>query len=206
MCIKAKSAAKWNAGTAGCTRKGQNRRLRLTVYSHELDRIFGACVQADNGRALQPPCGGTSICAPLPPGRTTRLRLLKSSRKSKPSPTARTKLLDLALCGGALQRRVQAAQRTCNGHCRPRAAANRTTERRQDTGRTYPTGGKPAPHHRKERWQMSCGFSREMSKALVDHIIVDSDGAKPVSRSIFSSPPVQSRSYLRRKPLTHSCK
>ena len=53
---------------------------------------------------------------------------------------------------------------------------------------------------------MSCGFSREMSKALVDHIVVDSDESKTrISLDIFL-PPVQSRLYLRRKPLTHSCK
>lgn len=33
---------------------------------------------------------------------------------------------------------------------------------------------------------MSCGFSREMSKALVDHIIVDSDESKTrISLDIF---------------------
>ena len=37
-----------------------------------------------------------------------------------------------------------------------------------------------------ERWQMSCGFSREMSKALVDHIVVDSDESKTrISLDIF---------------------
>lgn len=33
---------------------------------------------------------------------------------------------------------------------------------------------------------MSCGFSREMSKALVDHIVVDSDESKTrISLDIF---------------------
>ena len=46
---------------------------------------------------------------------------------------------------------------------------------------------------------MSCGFSREMSKRSLTISSWTRTRAKPVSRSIFSSPPVQSRSYLRRE-------
>ncbi len=72
--------------------KGKTGRLRLP---HSLQPRagphFGACVRADNGRALSRRAGSTStICAPLPHSRITRLRLLKSSRKSKRSPAART--------------------------------------------------------------------------------------------------------------------
>ena len=40
--------------------------------------------------------------------------------------------------------------------------------------------------HIEQQWQENCGFSREMSKALVDHIVVDSDESKTrISLEVF---------------------
>ncbi len=131
-------------------RKGQNRRLQFPDgLQSRAGPHFGARVRAGDRRALSRRAGvhrqSARLCRPA--GQRAcpcSSRAGNRNRHQTQGQAARS-----GACGCALQRRIQTAQRGLQrAACRPRAAANRTTERRQDTGGTYPAGGKPAPHHR----------------------------------------------------------
>ena len=153
-----------------------------TVYSHELDRILERVfeqVTDERSAAVQEYIDNLRAFA----ARQDNAPALAQVEQEIETVTKRKdKLLDLVLAGALSndefkQRNEQLAaleqQRT------ELQNADKTLEERirrvENLRRTI-----------EERWQMSCGFSREMSKALVDHIIVDSDESKTrISLDIF---------------------
>ena len=157
-----------------------------TVYSHELDRILehvfeqitderSAAVQEyiDNLRAF----AAQQDNAPA---------LAQVKQKIETVTKRKDKLLDLALAGALSNDEFKQRNETCNEQL---AALEQQRTELQNADKTLEERIRRVENLRRiieERWQMSCGFSREMSKALVDHIIVDSDGGKTrISLDIF---------------------
>ncbi len=157
-----------------------------TVYSHELDRILehvfeqitderSAAVQEyiDNLRAF----AAQQDNAPA---------LAQVKQKIETVTKRKDKLLDLALAGALSNDEFKQRNETCNEQL---AALEQQRTELQNADKTLEERIRRVENLRRiieERWQMSCGFSREMSKALVDHIIVDSDESKTrISLDIF---------------------
>ena len=157
-----------------------------TVYSHELDRILervfeqitderSAAVQEyiDNLRAF----AAQQDNAPA---------LAQVEQKIETVTRRKDKLLDLALAGALSNDEFKQRNETCNEQL---AALEQQRTELQNADKTLEERIRRVENLRRiieERWQMSCGFSREMSKALVDHIVVDSDESKTrISLDIF---------------------
>ena len=157
-----------------------------TVYSHELDRILervfeqitderSAAVQEyiDNLRAF----AAQQDNAPA---------LAQVEQKIETVTRRKDKLLDLALAGALSNNEFKQRNETCNEQL---AALEQQRTELQNADKTLEERIRRVENLRRiieERWQMSCGFSREMSKALVDHIVVDSDESKTrISLDIF---------------------
>ncbi len=157
-----------------------------TVYSHELDRILervfeqitderSAAVQEyiDNLRAF----AAQQDNAPA---------LAQVEQEIETVTRRKDKLLDLALAGALSNEEFKQRNETCNEQL---AAFEQQRIELQNADKTLEERIRRVENLRRiieERWQMSCGFSREMSKALVDHIIVDSDESKTcISLDIF---------------------
>ena len=157
-----------------------------TVYSHELDRILervfeqitderSAAVQEyiDNLRAF----AAQQDNAPA---------LAQVEQEIETVTKRKDKLLDLALAGALSNDEFKQRNETCNEQL---AALEQQRTELQNADKALEERIRRVENLRRiieERWQMSCGFSREMSKALVDHIIVDSDESKTrISLDIF---------------------
>ncbi len=157
-----------------------------TVYSHELDRILervfeqitderSAAVQEyiDNLRAF----AAQQDNAPA---------LAQVEQEIEAVTRRKDKLLDLTLAGALSNEEFKQRNETCNEQL---AALEQQRTELQNADKTLEERIRRVENLRRiieERWQMSCGFSREMSKALVDHIIVDSDESKTrISLDIF---------------------
>ena len=157
-----------------------------TVYSHELDRILervfeqitderSAAVQEyiDNLRAF----AAQQDNAPA---------LAQVEQEIETVTRRKDKLLDLALAGALSNDEFKQRNGTCNEQL---AALEQQRTELQNADKTLEERIRRVENLRRtieERWQMSCGFSREMSKALVDHIVVDSDESKTrISLDIF---------------------
>lgn len=157
-----------------------------TVYSHELDRILervfeqitderSAAVQEyiDNLRAF----AAQQDNAPA---------LAQVEQEIETVTRRKDKLLDLALAGALSNDEFKQRNEACNEQL---AALEQQRTELQNADKTLEERIRRVENLRRiieERWQMSCGFSREMSKALVDHIIVDSDESKTrISLDIF---------------------
>lgn len=157
-----------------------------TVYSHELDRILervfeqitderSAAVQEyiDNLRAF----AAQQDNAPA---------LAQVEQEIETVTRRKDKLLDLALAGALSNDEFKQRNETCNEQL---AALEQQRTELQNADKTLEERIRRVENLRRiieERWQMSCGFSREMSKALVDHIVVDSDESKTrISLDIF---------------------
>lgn len=157
-----------------------------TVYSHELDRILervfeqitderSAAVQEyiDNLRAF----AAQQDNAPA---------LVQVEQEIETVTRRKDKLLDLALAGALSNDEFKQRNETCNEQL---AALEQQRTELQNADKTLEERIRRVENLRRiieERWQMSCGFSREMSKALVDHIVVDSDESKTrISLDIF---------------------
>ena len=157
-----------------------------TVYSHELDRILervfeqvtderSAAVQEyiDNLRAF----AARQDNAPA---------LAQVEREIETVTKRKDKLLDLVLAGALSNDEFKQRNETCNEQL---AAIEQQRTELQNANKTLEERIRRVENLRRiieERWQMSCGFSREMSKALVDHIVVDSDESKTrISLDIF---------------------
>ena len=116
------------------------------------------------------------------------------------------KLLDLALAGALSNDEFKQRNETCNEQL---AALEQQRTELQNANKTLEERIRRVENLRRiieERWQMRL---RVLARDVQASLTISSwtrTRAKPISRSIFSSPPVQSRSYLRCKPLTHSCK
>ena len=157
-----------------------------TVYSHELDRILervfeqitnerSAAVQEyiDNLRAF----AAQQDNAPA---------LAQVEQEIETVTRRKDKLLDLALAGALSNDEFKQRNETCNEQL---AALEQQRTELQNADKTLEERIRRVENLRRiieERWQRSCGFSREMSKALVDHIVVDSDESKTrISLDIF---------------------
>ena len=157
-----------------------------TVYSHELDRILervfeqitdkrSAAVQEyiDNLRAF----AAQQDNAPA---------LAQVEQEIEAVTRRKDKLLDLALAGALSNDEFKQRNETCNEQL---AALEQQRTELQNANKTLEERIRRVENLRRiieERWQMSCGFSSEMSKALVDHIIVDLDESKTrISLDIF---------------------
>lgn len=157
-----------------------------TVYSHELDRILervfeqitderSAAVQEyiDNLRAF----AARQDNAPA---------LAQVEREIETVTKRKDKLLDLVLAGALSNDEFKQRNEACNEQL---AALEQQRTELQNADKTLEERIRRVENLRRtieERWQMSCGFSREMSKALVDHIVVDSDESKTrISLDIF---------------------
>ena len=157
-----------------------------TVYSHELDRILervfeqitderSAAVQEyiDNLRAF----AAQQDNAPA---------LAQVEQEIETVTKRKDKLLDLALAGALSNDEFKQRNETCNEQL---ATLEQQRTELQNANKTLEERIRRVENLRRiieERWQMSCGFSSEMSKALVDHIIVDSDESKTrISLDIF---------------------
>lgn len=157
-----------------------------TVYSRELDRILervfeqitderSAAVQEyiDNLRAF----AAQQDNAPA---------LAQVEQEIETVTRRKDKLLDLALAGALSNDEFKQRNETCNEQL---AAIEQQRTELQNANKTLEERIRRVENLRRiieERWQMSCGFSREMSKALVDHIVVDSDESKTrISLDIF---------------------
>ena len=96
------------------------------------------------------------------------------------------KLLDLALAGALSNDEFKQRNETCNEQL---AALEQQRTELQNADKTLEERIRRVENLRRiieERWQTNCGFSREMSKALVDHIVVDADESKTrISLDIF---------------------
>ena len=157
-----------------------------TVYSRELDRILervfeqitderSAAVQEyiDNLRAF----AAQQDNAPA---------LAQVEQEIETVTRRKDKLLDLALAGALSNDEFKQRNETCNEQL---AALEQQRTELQNANKTLEERIRRVENLRRiieERWQMSCGFSREMSKALVDHIVVASDESKTrISLDIF---------------------
>ena len=105
---------------------------------------------------------------PLPPGRTAASPSPKWSRRWRPSARART------------------SNEVCNEQL---AALEERRSSLQNTEQTLAERIRRVENLRRtieEQWQANCGFSREMSKALVNRIVVDADENKTcISLDVF---------------------
>lgn len=157
-----------------------------TVYSHELDHILervfeqitderSAAVQEyiDNLRAF----AAQQDNAPA---------LAQVEQEIETVTRRKDKLLDLALAGALSNDEFKQRNETCNEQL---AALEQQRTELRNANKTLEERIRRVENLRRiieERWQRSCGFSREMSKALVDHIVVDSDESKTrISLDIF---------------------
>ena len=99
------------------------------------------------------------------------------------------KLLDLALAGALSNEEFRQRNEACNEQL---AALEQQRKELQNADKTLEQRIRRVESLRRtieERWQTNCGFSREMSKALVDRIVVDADESRTCIRlEIFLSP------------------
>lgn len=157
-----------------------------TVYSHELDRILERVfeqVTDERSAAVQEYIDNLRAFA----ARQDNAPALAQVEQEIETVTKRKdKLLDLALAGALSNDEFKQRNETCNEQL---AALEQQRTELQNADKTLEERIQRVENLRRsieERWQMSCGFSREMSKALVDHIIVDSDESKTrISLDIF---------------------
>ena len=157
-----------------------------TVYSHELDRILERVfeqVTDERSAAVQEYIDNLRAFA----ARQDNAPALAQVEQEIETVTKRKdKLLDLVLAGALSNDEFKQRNEACNEQL---AALEQQRTELQNADKTLEERIRRVENLRRtieERWQMSCGFSREMSKALVDHIVVDSDESKTcISLDIF---------------------
>lgn len=157
-----------------------------TVYSHELDRILERVFEQitdERSAAVQEYIDNLRAFA----ARQDNAPALAQVEQEIETVTRRKdKLLDLALAGALSNDEFKQRNEVCNEQL---AALEQQRTGLQNADKTLEERIRRVENLRRiieERWQMSCGFSREMSKALVDHIVVDSDESKTrISLDIF---------------------
>lgn len=157
-----------------------------TVYSHELDRILERVFEQitdERSAAVQEYIDNLRTFAAQ---QDNAPALAQVEQEIEAVTRRKDKLLDLALAGALSNDEFKQRNETCNEQL---AAFEQQRIELQNADKTLEERIRRVENLRRiieERWQMSCGFSREMSKALVDHIIVDSDESKTrISLDIF---------------------
>lgn len=157
-----------------------------TVYSHELDRILArvfALVTEEQFAAVQEYIDNLRAFAAR---QDNAPALAQVEQEIETVTNRKDKLLDLVLAGALSNDEFKQRNEACNEQL---AALEQQRTELQNADKTLEERIRRVENLRRtieERWQMSCGFSREMSKALVDHIVVDSDESKTrISLDIF---------------------
>ena len=157
-----------------------------TVYSHELDRILArvfALVTEEQFAAVQEYIDNLRAFAAQ---QDNAPALAQVEQEIETVTNRKDKLLDLVLAGALSNDEFKQRNEACNEQL---AALEQQRTELQNADKTLEERIRRVENLRRtieERWQMSCGFSREMSKALVDHIVVDSDESKTrISLDIF---------------------
>lgn len=157
-----------------------------TVYSHELDRILERVFEQitdERSAAVQEYIDNLRAFATQ---QDNAPALAQVEQEIETLTKRKDKLLDLVLAGALSNDEFKQRNETCNEQL---AALEQQRTELQNADKTLEERIRRVENLRRiieERWQMSCGFSREMSKTLVDHIIVDSDESKTrISLDIF---------------------
>ena len=149
-----------------------------TIYSRELDRILErvfAQVSDEQSAAMQEYLDNLRAYASQ---QDTAPALAAVEREMETLAQRKEKLLDLALSGALSNEEFKQRNEACNARLAELEAqqkslrsADKTLEERirrvEELRRTIA-----------QQWKSNCGFSREMSKALVDRIVVDADESR----------------------------
>ena len=149
-----------------------------TIYSRELDRILErvfAQVSDEQSAAMQEYLDNLRAYASQ---QDTAPALAAVEREMETLAQRKEKLLDLALSGALSNEEFKQRNEACNARLaeletqqKSLRSADKTLEERirrvEELRRTI-----------EQQWKSNCGFSREMSKALVDRIVVDADESR----------------------------
>lgn len=149
-----------------------------TIYSHELDRILARVfeqVTDERSTAIQEYIDDLRAYAARQDNATA---LAKLEQEIEALTRRKDKLLDLALAGALSNEEFRQRNETCNEQL---AALEQQRGALKNADKTLAERIRRVESLRgaiERQWQANCGFSREMAKALVDHIVVDADESK----------------------------
>ena len=157
-----------------------------TVYSHELDRIWERVFEQitdERSAAVQEYIDNLRAFA----ARQDNAPALAQVEQEIETVTRRKdKLLDLVLAGALSNEEFKQRNEACNEQL---AALEERRSSLQNAEQTLAERIRRVENLRRtieEQWQANCGFSREMSKALVNRIVVDADENKTcISLDVF---------------------
>ena len=153
-----------------------------TIYSHELDRILARVfeqVTDERSTAMQEYIDNLRAFAAQ---QDNAPALAKVEQELETVTRRKDKLLDLALAGALSNEEFRQRNEACNEQL---AALEQQRKELQNADKTLEQRIRRVESLRRtieERWQTNCGFSREMSKALVDRIVVDADESRTCIR------------------------
>ena len=153
-----------------------------TVYSHELDRILARVfeqVTDERSTAMQEYIDNLRAFAAQ---QDNAPALAQVEQELETVTRRKDKLLDLALAGALSNEEFRQRNEACNEQL---AALEQQRKELQNADKTLEQRIRRVESLRRtieERWQTNCGFSREMSKALVDRIVVDADESRTCIR------------------------
>lgn len=157
-----------------------------TVYSHELDRILArvfALVTEERSAAVQEYIDTLRAFAAR---QDSGPALAQVEQKMAALGKRKDKLLDLVLAGALSNEEFKQRNEVCNEQL---AALEERRSSLQNAEQTLAERIRRVENLRRtieEQWQANCGFSREMSKALVNRIVVDADENKTcISLDVF---------------------
>ena len=153
-----------------------------TIYSHELDRILARVfeqVTDERSTAMQEYIDNLRTFAAQ---QDNAPALAKVEQELETVTRRKDKLLDLALAGALSNEEFRQRNEACNEQL---AMLEQQRKELQNADKTLEQRIRRVESLRRtieERWQTNCGFSREMSKALVDRIVVDADDSRTCIR------------------------
>lgn len=149
-----------------------------TVYSRELDRILAQVfeqVSDSQSSAVQEYIDELRACAAR---QDNAPALEQLTQEMDTLARKKEKLLELALAGALSNEEFKQRNEACNVQL---AALEQQREALQNTEKSLEERIRRVEGLRRtieQQWQENCGFSREMSRALVDHIVVGADKTK----------------------------
>ena len=149
-----------------------------TIYSHELDRILARVfeqVTDERSTAIQEYIDDLRAYAAR---QDNTPALAKLEQEMDTLTRKKEKLLELAIAGALSNEEFRQRNETCNKQL---AALEQQRGALKNADKTLAERIRRVEDLRgaiERQWQANCGFSREMAKALVDHIVVDADESK----------------------------
>ncbi len=149
-----------------------------TIYSHELDRILARVfeqVTDERSTAIQEYIDDLRAYAARQDNAPV---LAKLEQEMDTLTRKKEKLLELAIAGALSNEEFRQRNETCNKQL---AALEQQRGALKNADKTLAERIRRVEDLRgaiERQWQANCGFSREMAKALVDHIVVDADESK----------------------------